>query len=369
MKIGHKTSVFVADMFIFARTNYDTMVENDSRMKICNNCTKKKLNLQRGLLCSLTDEKPAFEGECENYEEVPFPEVSEEDGSLLIEEEAENEIGGWLSVFLWVGLGGGALMSLFNIFSQLSLLRPLYSFILLATGACLVCIAVAAIVAFFKRKPNAVALAKTYIAMIAIDAAVSFVSIFVFDDQTAWKPALRSVVWSCVWFTYLCCSTRVEAVIPKSTRVWNGFEKLVLCIYIAANVIFVGSISAVVSGSLPVDTVYDNNSFIESAIEESQVDLPQYMGDGMYLQDMKKEGNDVIWVYKLSTVYKSSYSSYDIYMLGVEIKSSLMEDLQGWESDPFLKAVFDGGYTLVVRYIDATDAVLHESRLDKSDFE
>jgi hypothetical protein len=56
-------------------------------------------------------------------------------------------------------------------------------------------------------------------------------------------------------------------------------------------------------------------------------------------------------------------------MLGVEIKSSLMEDLQGWESDPFLKAVFDGGYTLVVRYIDATDAVLHESRLDKSDFE
>ena len=369
MKIGHKTSVFVADMFIFARTNYDTMVENDSRMKICNNCTKKKLNLQRGLLCSLTDEKPAFEGECENYEEVPFPEVSEEDGSLLIEEEADNEIGGWLSVFLWIGLGGGALVSLFNIFSQLSLLRPLYAFILLATGACLVCIAVAAIVAFLKRKPNAVALAKTYIAMIAIDAAVSFVSLFVFDDQTALKPALRSVVWSCIWFTYLCCSTRVEAVIPKSTRVWNGFEKLVLCIYIAANVIFVGSISAVVSGSLPVDTVYDNNSFIESAIEESQADLPQYMGDGMYLQDMKKEGNDVIITYRLSSVYKSSLSSYEVRMFGIEAESGLLEEFADWESDPFVKAVFDAGHTMVIRYTDATGDLLSESRLDKADFE
>ena len=343
------------------------MIENDSRMQICKNCTKKKLNLQRGLLCSLTDEKPAFEGECENYEEVPFPEVSEEDGSSLIDEDAENEIGGWLSVFLWIGLGGGALMSLINILSQISPLRPLYAFILLATGACLVCIAVAAIVAFLKRKPNAVALAKTYVAMIAIDAAVSFVSFLALDDQTALMPALRSLMWSCIWFTYLCCSTRVEAVIPKSTRVWNGFEKLVLCIYIAANVIFAGSVMAVLNGSLSVNAIYDNSKFVQSAVEETQKDLPQYMGDGMYLEEMMLDGQDLIMTYKLSYVTAGSLTSYDISMFSEEIESTLVADFEGWEKDPFLKAVFDGGYTLVVRYTDVSGSVLHESRLDKAD--
>lgn len=356
-------------MFIFARTNYDTMVENDSRMKICNNCTKKKLNLQRGLLCSLTDEKPAFEGECENYDEVPVPQEPQEDEYLLTDEEAKDEIGGWLSVFLWIGLGGGALMSLINMFSQINLLNPLYAFILLATGACLLCIAVAAIVAFFKRKPNAVALAKTYIAMIAVDAAVSFVSFSVLEDPESLAAALRSLVWSGIWFTYLCRSTRVEAVIPKSTRVWKSFEKFVLCIYVAANVVFVGSVVAVVNGEIPVNVVYDNRAFVESAVEDAQKEIPQYMGDGLYLQEMEIDGNDVIITYRFSSVYKSSLSSYEVRMFGIEAESGLLEEFADWESDPFMKAVFDAGHTMVVRYTDATGDLLSESRLDKADLE
>lgn len=40
----------------------------EERLKYCSVCKNKKLDFDRGLLCSLTDEAPTFEVECENIQ-------------------------------------------------------------------------------------------------------------------------------------------------------------------------------------------------------------------------------------------------------------------------------------------------------------
>lgn len=38
------------------------------RLEFCTVCSKRKINLKTGLVCGLTDQKPAFEVKCEHYE-------------------------------------------------------------------------------------------------------------------------------------------------------------------------------------------------------------------------------------------------------------------------------------------------------------
>lgn len=49
--------------------NPQFMMTKEERHEICKTCAKRKLNLQHGIVCSLTGELPAFEGDCEHYEQ------------------------------------------------------------------------------------------------------------------------------------------------------------------------------------------------------------------------------------------------------------------------------------------------------------
>lgn len=296
----------------------------------------------------LTEEQPVTEGTSEN--------------TVM---ESKPAIGGWLAVFLWIGLGAGALLSLFNILANIGMLTPVYVLVMLAIAGSLVTAAVAAIAAFIKRKPNAVALAKTYIAMIAIDAVVCFVNYSVLGDQTAFNPGLRSVMWSGIWFAFLCCSTRVAALIPKETRVWKGFEKLLLCIYLGANVILIGSVVAVVEESLPVGVVYNDAHIVEGGVEELQGELPMDLGDGLLWDKASIDGRDVIFTYRFQDIYKSELTSYELTMFKTETEANLLYEYAEWESDQFMSALFNEGYAMVIRYTDALGLELCAIRLTK----
>ena len=39
----------------------------EERLKFCSICKNRKIDLKKGLICSLTDEYADFEGECKNY--------------------------------------------------------------------------------------------------------------------------------------------------------------------------------------------------------------------------------------------------------------------------------------------------------------
>ena len=43
----------------------------DAQLAFCKKCNNRKMDLQTGILCSLTDQKADFEGTCNDFQEDP----------------------------------------------------------------------------------------------------------------------------------------------------------------------------------------------------------------------------------------------------------------------------------------------------------
>ena len=60
---------FVTKKIVNLSVNQEsTTMTKEERLKYCSVCKNKKLDFDRGLICSLTDENPTFEGECESIQ-------------------------------------------------------------------------------------------------------------------------------------------------------------------------------------------------------------------------------------------------------------------------------------------------------------
>ena len=206
---------------------------------VCQNCELRKIDAQKGLVCSLTGGRVDFTDTCVNYEE-DVNEISRLQKEAQ-EHQASLKVSGWLAFFLWVGVGLGALVSMIQNFNILvdSELPILYNLLVVSNVACLVTIAILTIIAFYKRKNNAVSLALTYIAMITISGVLSLVINVIADDYANIIPAIRSLVWAGIWCTYIFVSSQVSELIPKATRRWNKLEKLLLGLYILFDILIV----------------------------------------------------------------------------------------------------------------------------------
>jgi hypothetical protein len=246
----------------------------------CNVCKKKKFNLQRGNLCSLTNEKPDFEGACPYFDPVP---EDEKPRPLADSYESENKISGWLTVFLWLGLAGGSVLTLVNILPLLKLFSPLLSSLFLIMALSAISTAIAAIYAFYKRKNNSVSLALTYIGMVALDGIMTLVLDQIVDNPSINMTAIRSFVWAGIWLTYILCSDQVKNLIPRETRRWGGFEKMTLVLYVASIVSIVALINSAFNGDTELSEVYDDKHRITESIAEVNRVCPMELGDGMWM--------------------------------------------------------------------------------------
>ena len=150
--------------------------------------------------------------------------------SYLKFDEEEEKIGGWMAFFLWVGIGLGLVVSTVRVFSQLfdQATGRITDFLSVLYLALFVLIGVKAIVAFYRKKENAVPLAMTYCIMVALDAfgilGVSLVS----GQSGPWFLVFRNILWACIWVSYLCLSEDVKERFPKHERKWRPMEKIVL---------------------------------------------------------------------------------------------------------------------------------------------
>lgn len=85
-------------------------------------------------------------------------------------------------------------------------------------GIMLLALAIYTIYAFLQRKPNAVYLAKVYIAAVFISNVITLFSGEFEESGMGSMPRLiRSLIWSIVWFLYLTTSKQVNNIIPKHT--------------------------------------------------------------------------------------------------------------------------------------------------------
>lgn len=328
----------------------------------CNDCRLKEFNLKQGNLCSLTHQKPEFEGTCPNFEELP----ENEKPRSLDSGYAEERISGWLVIFLWLGLGGGALMTIYNTLPFLSLYSSIMQLIALALMATVVITAVAAIYAFYKRKPNAVSLAITYIVMVVLDGVSGLIIGEMTDTHGDIATTIRPFVWAGIWFSYLMLSNKVANLIPKETRRWCLFDKVILGVNVLATAIFLLIYSSAANGSISPTTLLNNN--IEALVRENNSKCPIHLGEDMWMIGQEVDGNEVIITTKLNT-NDTYFSKEELDQIARDVKYEMMMDNSWIQEDPFSKLVLEQGYLLTYKYVDSDLDILYSVTFRQSDFE
>ncbi|MCR5645226.1 MAG: DUF2569 family protein [Bacteroidales bacterium] len=149
---------------------------------------------------------------------------------------ATTNIHGWLTFFLISIILGGIISAVYPL-ATLDLSEydgdVILAFADVIMGILIFALAILTVVSFSNRKPDAVFLAKTYIIVVF---AMNLLSLAIGDfDDTGFDTmprVIRSLIWSVIWFCYLCFSKQVQEVIPKEYRKKSKFDYWVIGILI-----------------------------------------------------------------------------------------------------------------------------------------
>lgn len=148
---------------------------------------------------------------------------------------SDESIHGWLKFFLIFFVGIGSVASLiFNFVTfdsgdnfWMSASDVAFSMVYLVAGIC-------TLVAFYKRDTDAVFLAKTFVVLCF---ASNLLGLITMDGGATSNKAvtsmIRSIIWCCIWFIFLCNSAQVERLIPigyrkTKTRDWIIISAVIL---------------------------------------------------------------------------------------------------------------------------------------------
>lgn len=300
----------------------------------------------------------AEEAQAPKAEEVQ-DESNEQDDELEESNEREEEkkdgITGWLAFFLWVGVGLGAIISCVTTITSLSGVgwTP-FSVALFGTYlGSMVAVAVMTIVAFYKRSENAVALATTYVVMIAADAVLQFIVSVMIEEDPITKDVVRSFVWAIVWFCYLRMSKQVKRVIPEEKRSWKLAEKILLGVYLAACVAYVSSMHTMVTD--PTNNLLVSKEYlIRQAVEEANKELPT-MTNGLLFKSVTIEGKRIVYNYHYpnNTIDELNMDYLDKF--GIANKQAMIKNYATETDEDVVKLnklFFDGGYDVCYYYKD-----------------
>lgn len=341
----------------------------EEQLKFCSVCNHRKMDMKQGMLCGLTSAKADFDTACPNYDEDAKEKIKNE----RIEQEYQETltVSGWLAFFLWVGVGLGAVGSCILAIANLKGvgLTFITGFIYLLYLGSLVTVAVLTIRAFYQKAPNAVALARTYISMIAIDGIVSIAGAIIINDDGMWVDAIRSFIWAAIWFSYISNSTHVANMIPKSIRTWNIAEKILITIYALSCVLLVGSLASFVSN--PSDSNFYQKSYvIDATIEAANKELPNYSDPFVTQLKIVKENDNIVYPYKINNLTEA-LDEMTIWELALINKQEMLAALAVEEDQDVIKSMklfFDGGYNICYRYLYANGNVLYNIVINSEEY-
>ena len=177
-------------------------------------------------------ETPVVENIEEQEEEVPLTAEGLKETT---------SIGGWLAFFLFAMMAGSVVSAGIMIFQfdlrevggnwLLALSDPLSS-ILLFGLACFT------LYSFLQRRPGAVFLAKAYVVAVFLSGILVMLASGMDGEDYSFKDIVRPLVWSVVWFMFLCMSTRVETVIPSEYRKIENIDWWVVGVVYAIPMLF-----------------------------------------------------------------------------------------------------------------------------------
>ena len=340
----------------------------EERLKFCSICKNRQMDINQGIICSISQASATFENECPHYiaDEVAITKEAEKQKAL----EDSKRISGWLAFFLWVGLGGGGLVSLIYGISYVvdEGMGIFFSILYFATIISLFVTAIYAIWAFYNKRTNAVSAAKTYIVMIVLDGIIGLLLGRILKDGE-WVPYIRQFVWAAIWYSFLMKSEDVDFIIPKESRTKGKVEKTTLSVYIGAIVLLLLSIVYMRESYNPDSMFFSKNTYITQSIEESNKELPMEINDGLTLQRVNMDEKVITYTFQLTSTYR--YELDETYLEG-NAKVNKYEMLHEFSIDPksdeFVATCLENGYTVVYKYIDAIAEDLYQVEISPNEY-
>lgn len=181
--------------------------------------------------------------------------------------------------------------------------------------------------------------------------------------------ALRSFAWAAIWFTYIQQAYKIKLIIPTATRTWNKLEKILLTLFVLAEILLTSSIIYVNKSENPQNIFFTNSSFIDKQLEEANKELPAKIADGLTLQRIAKEHKSVVYTCQFTDLYgKDTDAGYWDEFACVSKHELLYNWSKSPDSDVFASACLKEGYDVIYEYIDANSKSLYDIRITPAEY-
>lgn len=338
------------------------------RIAYCSECTKKKFTPQEGIICSLDGKKPQFEGTCPNFD----GDIDKVNARIYnaAHPSSSGEIGGFLAWYLaFVGIGAVASL-IYNLAtlnqsgdyagSWILALADIISWLFYA------CLGLYIIVAFIKKLPNAVTLAKIQLVTLVVNNGIVLLSGGADLSSKLSSPSrlVVSIIWSVIFFIYLSFSDRVKDLIPKETRHLYKADKI--CIFSTIGLILILFIYGFVDIA-GINPLASKRSRLNKQIAAFKTELPIKVNEYISFTDIAIEGDNLVLTYKYPTVSASDIDYQRKTEIGLMDKERRIAGLYVDKDEPFEEYISDG-YALISRFIDSSDKFFYEYRISSEEF-
>lgn len=307
----------------------------EEQVKICMGCIHNKLDMHKGIVCQKTGEPATFEMTCPNFESNNQVQKTPE------EKYGPTEISGFFAFYVFWSIPLGIILTLVRSFASFDISAYAASDFLLAYDVIFTAVYVATCIyvirAFVKRYTDAVFMAKYQLLMLFFSNLI--VALFGATETTTFT----GMIWSVIFYIYLCLSEDVKDRIPKETRKLTKFSKIFVPTSLIIPIIcfLVGIVETFNGYSLFADP----KEKIEDMCNVAATTLPD--GD---MHSIYVDGNSV--VYGFDTEW-GELSKSTIDRLGITLRESMLSDFEvDHDTQEFFQLCLDADFDVVYKYID-----------------
>ena len=183
----------------------------------------------------------------------------------------------WVHIFLIGAVGFGLIGTALNLYTAFlsGEQTPFFLTLRIVSGIIYVLTGLYMIIAFYARRPNAMAVASTFLAMIALNV-FSALLLFCFSkNMNLMVQVINGLVWLFFWGALVLFSDHLKVCFPKETRRWFLTERILLILYIITFSTYTGGAYTAVRNPLN-NRFYTMDKRIQLAINELKKSTPDY---------------------------------------------------------------------------------------------
>ena len=324
----------------------------EEKSKYCSVCKNRKLDLDRGIICSLTGDIAMFDNECENLV-VDQEEVARQES----EKDKAPDIKGFFAFFVYWAIPISLILTLINFISSYNSADYAGSFFLKAFDVVFILFyvyfCIYTIYAFVKRKPDAVFFAKYLLIILFLTNLISLLTGNTDNGPLDNVPRiLTSILWSIIFYVFLCCSEDVKDRIPKETRKVKGLNKVLFILSIALPILLMALGIGEIAGKSGAFASAEKQ--IEMACEQNKATFPAYQGNGLTATDMYVEGKQLVLEFMNEDASTDEVEPVVIELTKLAAEEKMKKVLSSVTSgDPIFPLLVKAGYDIAWKYNDS----------------